>query len=56
MRRVSFVSVNLLRLGMLTASDTRIVAVPGAVTTPGVVIIGSVTFVGGISRTLCSCQ
>ena len=41
---------------MLTASDTRIVAVPGAVTTPGVVIIGSAPFVGGISRMLCSGQ
>ena len=56
MRRVSFVSINLLGLGMLMASDTRIVVVPGAVTTPGVVIIGSVPFVGGISRTLCSGQ
>ncbi len=56
MRQVSFVSVNLLQLGMLTARDTRIVAVPGVVTTPGVVIIGSVPVVGGISRTLCSGQ
>ena len=56
MRRVSFVSVNLLQLGMLTASESLIVAVPGVVTAPGVVIIiiGSVPFVGGISRTLCS--
>ena len=53
-RQVSFVSVNLLRLGMLMASDSLIVGVPGVVTTPGVVIVGGVPFMGGISRTLCS--
>jgi hypothetical protein len=39
---------------MLTAGDTRIVAIPGAVMAPAVVIIDSVPFLGGISRTLRS--
>ena len=51
---MSFVSVNLLRLGMLTASESSIVTVPGAVTAPGVVIVGGVPFMGGISRMLHS--
>ncbi len=55
---MSFVSANLLQLGMLTTSKSQIVAVSGAVTAPGVVIviIGSVPFVRGISRTLFSGQ
>ena len=51
---MSFVSVNLLQLGMLTASNSLIVVVPRVVRTSGVVYVGGVPFVGGISHMLCS--
>jgi hypothetical protein len=46
---------SLLRLcGVLAASNSLVVAVPGAVFAPGVVSFGGVPIMGGISRVLCS--